>query len=273
MLFASACAQVYLDAPPRDNWYQSPLLRLTVLDTDQSDCMLLECGGQAMMVDGGTASFREDLKQLVESKGIAHFKYLLNTHFHEDHISGLYWLMRYGFTADAYLHPYNDGFATEISFRHRDTVAQAQRSGIPVRQVFHGDELLLGEAVITLARHDGGESTNARSLVARVEFGGASILLTADIIGRTQTWMTQNLPESYLDVDIVKVPHHGVTPMVTAFLQATSPDAVFMTNNLSRVDKARVQVEKYDFPTFYTGDSTTVFETDGNDWYVYTVGG
>ena len=33
------------------------------------------------------------------------FKYLLNTHFHEDHISGLYWLMRYGFSVDAYLHP------------------------------------------------------------------------------------------------------------------------------------------------------------------------
>ena len=269
MLCSASCAKVYLDSPPRENWYQSPLLRLTVLDTDQSDCMLLQCGGEAMMVDGGSEPFREDLKKLVEEKGVTRFKYLLNTHFHEDHISGLQWLMRYGFPADAYLHPYNDAFATEISFRHRDTLAQAARSGIPTRQIFHGDELMLGEAVITLARHDDGESTNARSVVARVDFGGASLLLTADIIGRTQTWLLNTMPEGWLDADIVKMPHHGVTPMVTAFLQAASPQAVFMTNNLDRVDKARVQVEKYDFPTFYTGDGTVVFETDGEDWYVY----
>ena len=57
MLCSASCAKVYLDSPPRENWYQSPLLRLTVLDTDQSDCMLLQCGGEAMMVDGGTAAY------------------------------------------------------------------------------------------------------------------------------------------------------------------------------------------------------------------------
>ena len=41
-------------------------------------------------VDGGSAPFREDLKTALEERGITHFKYLLNTHFHEDHISGLY---------------------------------------------------------------------------------------------------------------------------------------------------------------------------------------
>ena len=265
----SAYAEVFFDRPPTDNWYKSPLLRLTVFDTAQSDCMLLECGGESMMIDGGTASFRENLKLAAEEKGIRRFRYLLNTHFHEDHISGLYWLMKYGFEADAYLHPYHDRFATEISFRHREAVDAAGRAGIPIRQIFHGDELILGEAVLTLIRHDDGDTTNARSVVTRVDFGDASILLTADIIGRTQTWMVNNLPEGMLDVDILKAPHHGITPMVDKFVDETSPDVVFMTNDPDRVSDGRMQMEKRGIPLFFTGEGRTVFETDGENWYVY----
>jgi len=273
LLPCCASAQVFFDAPPTDNWYQSPLLRLTVFDTAQSDCMLLECGGESMMIDGGTASFRENLQNAIKEKGITQFKYLLNTHFHEDHISGLYWLMRYGFAAGAYLHPYDDRFATDISFRHRDTVAQAERSGIPVQQIFHGDELLLGEAVISLARYDEGDTTNARSVAARVQFGDASILLTADIIGRTQTWMAENMPPEWLDADILKAPHHGITAMVASFLDAVSPRVLFITNDYDRVDAGRTQAEKRSLPVFYTGEGRTVFETDGDDWYVYQTPG
>jgi len=269
LLCLSADAEVYFDQPPSDNWYQSPLMRLTVFDTAQSDCMLLECGGESMMIDGGTASFREDLKNAIAEKGIVRFKYLLNTHFHEDHISGLCWLMKYGFQADEYLHPYNDRFATDISFRHREALSAAKNAGISVRQIFYGDELMLGEAVLTLIRHDDGDTTNARSVVTRVEFGGASMLLTADIIGRTQTWMVSTLGEAFLDVDILKAPHHGITAMVEEFVNAASPEAVFVTNDADRVDAGRVQMEKREIPVFYTGEGRTVFETDGENWYIY----
>ena len=175
----AAQAEIYHELPCED-WYRRPLLRLTAFNTAQSDCLLLECGGQRMMVDGGSAPFREDLKGAMEERGITHFKYLLNTHFHEDHISGLYWLMRYGFSADAYLHPYNDA-AVDVSERQAETIRQAEKSGIPTVQVFHGDQLLLGEAVLTLYRYDDVENTNGRSLVTRVEFGDASLLLTASL--------------------------------------------------------------------------------------------
>ena len=194
-------------------------------------------------------------------------EYLLNTHFHEDHVPGLTWLMHYGFGVGEYLHPYND-FAVKISQVHADAIKEATRRGIPIRQIFDGDELMLGEAVITLIRYDGGKSTNGRSVVARIDFGSASMLLTADIIGDTQTWLTKNRSH-LLDVDIVKAPHHAVTPMVTSFLHAASPLAVLITNDFDRVDKARVQMEMYQLPAFYSGEGRVVFETDGDDWYIY----
>ncbi len=263
----SAQAQVYFEKP-RENWNQCPLLRLTAFNTAQSDCLLLECGDESMMVDGGSEPYRAYLRDSVRARGITHFKYLLNTHYHEDHISGLYWLMRYGFTAGAYLTPYTE-YAEKIYIRHANTVAQARRMNIPVQQVFSGDELLLGEAVITLYRQEDGETTNAKSMVARVQFGDAVLLLTADIIGKTQTWMARSLPEGVLDADIVKAPHHGITAMTTEFWKAVSPEAVLLTNIRSKAHASIVQAENRGVPYFLSGEGDVVMETDGDDWYVY----
>lgn len=272
LLPLAAGAEIYYGAPPRDNWYSCPLFRLTAFDAAQSDCMLLECGGERMMVDGGSPPYREPLREAIEGLGVSHFKYLLNTHFHDDHITGLIHLMRCGFTADAYLHPYTErGVFT--STLQKEAMEQAQAAGIPAVQVFHGDQLLLGEAVITLLRQEEGISTNARSLIVHVQFGDASILLPADIIGHTQSWCVDTLPESMLDVDIVKSPHHGVTAMTSGFLRALSPELIFFTNERDRVDKAQNQADLNAIPTLYTGDGRLVLETDGRDWYVYQAQG
>ena len=268
LLPLGALTRVYYDAPPADNWYSCPLFRLTAFDAAQSDCMLLECGGEKMMVDGGSPPYRDPLCQAIAEMGISHFKYLLNTHFHDDHITGLIHLMRNGFTADAYLHPYTEkGVFT--SALQKEAIAQTEACGIPAVQVFHEDTLLLGEAVITLFRQDKGISTNARSMIVHVQFGDASILLPADIIGHTQSWCLDNIPAHMLDVDIAKSPHHGVTAMVAGFFKALSPELVFFTNERDRVDLAQNQADLNDVPTLYTGDGRLVLETDGKDWYVY----
>lgn len=263
----AAGAEVFLGTQPRADWYRRPLLRLTVFAAGQSDCMLLEAGGQAMMIDGGSEPYRDDLKNAIQSRGIKRFKYLLNSHFHSDHISGLYWLMRFGFQAGEYLHPYTD-YALKVSQRHAKTVAQAERSGIPARQVVNGEELLLGEAVIRLYRYEEGAGTNGKSMMARVEFGGASVLLTADIIGDTQTYFVKNLPPEELKADVLKAPHHGITPMVGKFLETVAPEALIMTNSRKRVNRGAVQADARGIPTYYAADGTVILETDGDDWYI-----
>lgn len=69
---SAAQAEIYNELPCED-WYRRPLLRLTAFNTAQSDCLLLECGGQRMMIDGGSAPFRENLKTALEERGITHF--------------------------------------------------------------------------------------------------------------------------------------------------------------------------------------------------------
>ena len=264
---SSALCEVHLQQPPQ-SWEELPLLRLTAFAVGQGDALLLECGGEAMMVDGGPDPFREELKNALEARGITHFKYLLSTHYHDDHINGLYRLMQYGFTADEYLHPYSDFYVKKDKLESR-TVKEAQKHGIPVRRVFDGDELTLGDARLTLYRYTEIENANAKSLMTRVVFGEASLLLCADIIGKTQVYFTQTLSAQELKADIIKVPHHGVTAMNSEFLTAVSPDFALITSNEKRVTTCANQLKGRGIPYLFSGDGVVVCETDGEDWYIY----
>lgn len=109
---------------------EEPLLRLTVMAAGESDCMLLESGGEAMLVDGGSNKYRERLVKMLESRGLTQLKYLYNSHPHDDHIDGLYRAMQQGITAEAFLTPFGPGLPSEL---HSRTLKTAKRRAIPVR--------------------------------------------------------------------------------------------------------------------------------------------
>ena len=264
----AAGAEVFFDAPPRENWAKSPLLRLTAFSAGQSDCMLLTCGGEAMMVDGGTAAYEEEPIHAMQEGDVQSFKYLLETHYHEDHVGGLIALMQADFPVGEYLHPYEPN-AIYANANHRRAMQVVKEKGILQRQIQNGDTILLGEAMVTLIRHDEGLSANGRSTLAHVRFGSASMLLTADIIGDTMSWCVENISQDLLDVEILKAPHHGVSAMVEDFVEQTSPEMIFINNEQSKAREGMRQAEKLGIAAVLTGDGRLVMETDGEDWVVY----
>lgn len=129
-LLMLAAAQVYAGDPPAA-WAQKETLEWTVFDVNEGDAMLLTCGGESMLVDGGPKPFRAMLRDELEARGLRHLTRILNTHYHDDHIDGLYYLFTYGFTADEYLHAYSDS-AIEGNKLGRRTVQAAKKNGVPV---------------------------------------------------------------------------------------------------------------------------------------------
>ncbi len=268
-LTRSGLAVVYVDVTPPEDWEARELLTLTVFRTGEGDAMLLQCGGEAMMIDGGPYKYREKLRDALVVRGISHFKYMFSTHPHDDHVEGLRMLLNYGFTCDEFL----SFFPKSNSYEYQQKlVKQINRSGVAYRQLQDGESFTLGGAVITVYWWEKGSTIDAKCPIARVEFGDASALLCSDIIGDTQQYYLKTLDASFLKADVVKAPHHGITPFQSDFLDAVDPAFVFVTNYSNYgtdLTKFKNQMKNRKIPTKYSGDGAVYLETDGVDWYVY----
>ena len=266
MLFGTAAAEVFLGQPP-ENWAEN-VLRVTAIPVGEGDAILLECGGESMLVDGGPSARFHQLTAALEARGITHFRYMLNTHYHDDHIEGLYHLMKEGWTADEYMHPYSD-IMVEGNDREKRTVEMARRKGITVHRLHTGDEFALGGASVTVFRHWDIPNANARSMIERVQFGEASIWLAADITGKAQAFYAGDLAPEMLKADILKVPHHGITAVEASFMDAVAPAFCVVTNHEKDVPLMHSQMESRGLPALYCADGEVIMETDGRDWYVW----
>lgn len=267
VLCASASAEVYLGQPPAEGWTED-VLRITAIPVGEGDAMLLECGGETMMVDGGPSALFHQLTGALDARGITHFKYLLNTHYHDDHINGLYHLMKEGYTADEYMHPYSNVMVQGDKLEKR-TVEMAQKKGITVHRLYTGDVITLGGAAIRVFRHWDIPNANARSMIERVEFGECSAWLTADITGKAQEFYVGDLAPELLKADILKAPHHGITPVQADFMDAVDPAFCFITSYEEDVTTIKSQMEGRGIPVLYSADGEVIMETDGHDWYVW----
>ena len=90
LLPAAVLAEIYFiddETQLPEGWTEKELFRLTAIDTDRSDAMLLQCGGENMMIDGGSFSYYPRLEELFADKGITEFKYLFSTHSDNDHMN------------------------------------------------------------------------------------------------------------------------------------------------------------------------------------------
>ncbi len=256
------------------DWHFKPTLRLTMLDTDRSDAMLLECGGEAMLLDSGSGQYRERLYELLEKRNISYLKYLFSSHSDNDHVHGFVYLMNSGnYEVGAFLTPNRETYRDDAGY-HQKAVRAAKRAEIPYVIIGEGDLLTLGGATIDVLRCNEEWGQNARGASCLIQFGNARVLAVGDIDNRTMDWYATHYDASQLDCDILKIPHHGLATVPDNFHEATSPQLLLVPNTYKRLwDGKRTFVNwtrtRYTGLTRYSGDGTVVCVTDGQDWYIW----
>lgn len=208
----AAQAEVYrveneTDVPA--DWAEKDTLRLTCIDTNRSDAMVLQSGGEAMMVDSGEGRYRRRVYATLDGYGITELKYLLNTHCDDDHLHGFIYLMYSDlYQVDAFLSPNTTTYVDEEGY-HQQAVKATGTKNIPYVQIGDGDELTLGNAKLTIFRCPLPTGQNNRSAACMVQFGDSRAFLTGDIDNETMQWYATTYGEK-LRCDILKAPHHGL---------------------------------------------------------------
>ena len=267
----AACAEVFFCEPPGD-WAQRAVLEWSAFDVNAGDAMLLRCGGESMLVDGGTVRHGGQLEQMLAARGVSGVNRMLFTHMHDDHAGGLIHLLEADFPVGELLHGYSDAALERDEYGQR-VLQLAQARGLPVHRVGEGDRLTLGGARIAICQSDVRRDANARSLVLHVTFGSCALLLCADISGVAQHDLAQRLPEGALRAELIKLPHHSLTPAVPEFLDKVTPVAAVVANRSRGADSRAVsQLEYRKLTALFAGDGSVNAVTDGTDWYVWQSG-
>lgn len=263
----SARADVHINEEVPADWHERNILRLTQFKIGANDGMLLEVGGKTMLIDGGTKGFHDEIMGALTARGITRLDCIFNTHPHDDHIDSQYRMIKNdGLTTDLFLSAFPQDYRDA---NQRKMVLLLEEKGIAFQRVADGDTMTFGGAEITFIQAPVGD-LNARSCMMNVRFGEeSSMLLTADVSGQVQHYFVAEVAPELLDVDVLKMPHHGLVHMVPDFVEKVSPQFVFITNKRSATPNTNAQMEKRQIAYLHSALGTIVMETDGIDWYIF----
>lgn len=196
-----------------------PLPTLVALDVGQGDALLLgDPSAGWVLVDGGPDP--ERLARALDDVGVTELAAVVVSHPHADHTEGLIDLL-----------PRMEVGALVVGPTGEDAVevlAAARGAGVAVVTAAAGDGWQHGAlrlAVLSPPPTGLGDEPNDNSLVLRVDVeGGRSALLTGDAEVLAQLRLAADpTTAALLDVDVLKVPHHGGATNAPGFVAATSP--------------------------------------------------
>ena len=239
-------------------------LEIDFLDIGQGDAVLVLCGGQVMLVDGGPSANAERILARLDELGLDHIDILVCTHPHDDHYGGLIPVLAAVPVETVYGSVAESNSQTYASF-----AAAVQAAGHTIEIPAPGDTFPLGDALVeVIGPIKETRVVNDQSLVLRITYGQRVFLLVGDA-GITEM---EDIREAGFDVtcDLLKTGHHGSADSTDAWvLGVTQPDYVVIscgTNNrfglpddsvLAAVAEAGAELYRTDT------DGTIIMSTDG----------
>jgi len=217
------------------------LMEVTAIDVGQGDSIfIVSPDGSTMLIDAGgpvggvteaaEATSRFDVGEEVVSpylwsRRFRRLDVLALSHAHSDHMGGMPAILRNFRPRELWvsIDPNSDAY--------RSLLNEAKDLGVTVRHFYAGTQLAWGGTKITMLAPETGyvnprEPVNNDSLVMRMQYGEASVLLEGDAEAPSEREMLSHRRVS--PVTLLKVGHHGSRTSTTQeFFAAASPkDAV-----------------------------------------------
>lgn len=190
--------------------------RMTVLDVGQGQCVVLQSEGKTFLVDCGGdrgENVADIAAETLLSQGVSRIDGIILTHFDEDHICGVEYLLT-RLETDALLLP-----------SYEEHMLLCDERAVPVTQPL---EIAYGNTKITLIPARNATGSNEWSMCVLFQTEKCDILITGDRNSQgEQELMTQiALP----DLEALVVGHHGSKNSTSkALLAATTPEVAIIS--------------------------------------------
>ena len=204
---------------------------LNFVDVRQGDCCLIRYANKTVLIDSGGSDDNYDvgkniLVPYLLTKKITKIDYAFISHMDSDHCRGLFYVAKHLRIENIII-----GLQAEEYPNLKEIKSIAKNRNIKIKVVKAGEVINIDKMKITvlwpikeLMINENGINNN--SLVLRIDFKNNSFLFTGDIekIAEERMLDTYKNNSKILDVDVLKVGHHGSkTSSIDNFIMATSP--------------------------------------------------
>ncbi len=205
----------------------SKLLMYTV-DTGNSDCIILITPDkQSLLIDSGEPDDFSNISHTLKELGVEKLDIAIATHPDADHIGSMSEIIENFTPTQFYLPPYESN--TQI---YDNMVSQLNEYNISTKLITAPFDFSLGDVsfYVVNPQNKTYTSSNESSIVLVATYGDTKILLTGDAENTAMEDVLALYPE-LLDVDILKVGHHGSSDSTSEeLLNATTPEIAIITS-------------------------------------------
>jgi len=249
-------------------------LRVYVIDVGQGDAILIQTPDtKNILIDAGDNAHAESLVQFLSSHSVSNIDVFVLTHPHADHIGGADEVLE-AFTVLSIWHP---GYYLD-TVTYETFIDAAEAEGCPIytdNDVDPGDLMDWWSDCVDfwiLSINASAENPNDSSIVIKMTYGMVDFLFTGDIGFDVEDYLLVNYD---LDIDILKVSHHGSAYATSAeFLAEMTPDIAVISvgednpyghpspYTIARLESAGVDIFRTDL------NGTVTIVSDGTGWSV-----
>ena len=233
-LFFSNSMSILLKLKPKYSYNNE--LEIHFIDVGQGDAIAIKFdSNEIMLIDTGIETNKEKLFNYLDNIVLFDktIDYLVLTHIDTDHSGNAIDILNTYTVKNIYRPKVNSKAEDNLATNSNDTfdkivsIAKSKNINMIYNQV--GVSLTLGLANLTwlspiAVNLNDRLDNNEYSPVIRLDYKGYSALFTGDISSETEAVLIDTYIDNELDVDILKVAHHGSAYSTSEeFLQATTP--------------------------------------------------
>lgn len=199
-------------------------MAVTMLDVGQGLSMLIESDGEYMLYDGGGKAYSSYVVSYLKKHEIDNLKYMITSHYDEDHISGLVGVLNTT-KIDTVIRPdYEHDSKTYDSY-----IDKLSQNGAATVFPDVGEKFTLGSATIeVLSPEEYNHEPNDNSIVVNINDNDFNCVITGDATSEMEESMVEKNILS--DCDLYVVGHHGSAySSSSTFLHEIKPEFSFVS--------------------------------------------
>lgn len=246
------------------------------LDVGQSDCTIVVCNDEVLMIDCGTYNQVNTIRQSLKSLDVDSIDYMLVTHQHDDHIGGAVEILS-DWDVKNFIMPMlsetNNVSSKTYNVLINTLSSDKNINKIPAQEL---NGFTLGDAYVEiLSPSEQNSNINNMSVVLKITYGNTSFLFQGDAETKIENELLQS--DFDLDIDVLKSGHHGSnTSSSEKFLSTVSPKVVIVSSGAENSyghpnGNVLERFDQQEIPTVVTSlDGDITVTSDGNTITVYT---